>query len=255
MRWAIACVAAAFAIVGAAGAARSDAIPASPTQWVTDDAAFLGDAARSQLNDRLANYNRATGHQLIVWIGDTTGDVPLEDWTIQAFTKWKVGRKGLDDGLALFVFARDHKLRIEVGYGLEEKVPDVVASRIIRETIVPLIRGGKRDEAISAGIDQIIAAISGTLPAAQTAPPVSSTAGSIAAGLLSFGFLVFWLLILFAIVRSRRRAGWGAYAIGSAFSGFWGGGGWSSGGDSGGSFGGFSGGGGMGGGGGASGSW
>jgi hypothetical protein len=67
----------------------------------------------------------------------TTADVPLEDYTINAFTAWKVGRKGLDDGLVLFVFPQDRKLRIEVGYGLESSVTDAAASEIIRDVITP----------------------------------------------------------------------------------------------------------------------
>ena len=58
----------------------------------------------------------------------TTGGVPIEDWAVRAFAEWKVGRKGLDNGVALFVFAEDRALRIEVGYGLEDRVPDALAS-------------------------------------------------------------------------------------------------------------------------------
>ena len=82
---------------------------------------------------------------MLVWIGDTTGDVPFEEFAVRAFEKWKVGRKGIDDGVVLFFFAKDRKVRIEVGYGLEDKIPDVVASRIIRETIVPHLRAGDPD--------------------------------------------------------------------------------------------------------------
>jgi uncharacterized protein len=259
MRGAFALLAAGALGLCAAAVARADVIPPSPTRWVTDNASFISDATRQTLDDRLAQFNRATGHQVIVWIGDTTGDVPLEDWTIQAFTKWKVGRKGLDDGLALFVFARDRKLRIEVGYGLEDKVPDAVASRIIRDTIVPLVRAGKHDEAITAGVDQIIAAISGTLPQQPRATQPGS-AGAIAFGLFALAFAAFWLFGVLVIVRRGLHAGWAAYTIGSGYSGFWSGGGFFPGGSSGGiggglDSGGFSGGGGSGGGGGASGGW
>lgn len=236
--------------------ASGDAIPPSPTRWVTDTVGFISPATRDQLDAKLAQYNRATGHQVIVWIGDTTGDVPLEDWTIQAFTKWKVGRKGLDDGLTLFIFAHDRKLRIEVGYGLEDKVPDVIASRIIRETIVPLIKAGDHDQAVSAGVDQIIAAIGGHPPPTQR-PAAQERGSSIFALLSVLPFVAFWFFVLILIIRSRGHAGWAAYGIASS-GGFWGSGSSSSsGGFGGGDFGGggFSGGGGGGGGGGASGGW
>ena len=93
-------------------------IPEAPTQWVTDTANFLSPEAVQTLNARLRQFEERTGHQVIVYIAPTTGGVPIEDWAVRAFQKWKVGRKGLDDGLALFIMPQDRKLRIEVGYGL-----------------------------------------------------------------------------------------------------------------------------------------
>jgi uncharacterized protein len=98
---------------------------------------------------------------LLVWIGDTTGDTPLEEFAARAFEQWRVGRKGLDDGIVLFLLVKDRRVRIEVGYGLEDKVPDAVASRIIRETIVPGLRSGNMDGAVTAGVDAIVTAIEG----------------------------------------------------------------------------------------------
>jgi len=228
------------ALLAVACAARADEIPPAPTRWVTDTTGFISEATRTGLDAELEAYERSTGHQVIVWIGDSTGDVPLEDWTIRAFSKWRIGRKSLDDGLALFVFAKDHKIRIEVGYGLEARVPDVVASRIIRDTIVPRIKAGDADGAISAGVDQMLAAIGGK-PPAEPAPYVEGS--RVIALLPVILFIIIWIAFIAVIVRSRRYAGWAAYTIGASS---WGGGGGG---------GGFSGGGGMGGGGGASGGW
>ena len=144
-------VAAAISLTGAAPNAAAP-IPPSPTTWVTDNAGLLTTATRESLDQQLAAYNQSSGHQVIVWIGTTTGAAPLEDWTIRAFTAWKVGRKGLDDGLALFIFAGDRKVRIEVGYGLEGTVTDAVASRIERETIVPHLKSGDYDGAVTGGV-------------------------------------------------------------------------------------------------------
>ena len=110
----------------------------------------------ASLNARLAAYEQATGHQLIVYIAPTTGDDPIEDWAVRAFAKWKVGRKGLDDGLALFIMSQDHKMRIEVGYGLEAVVPDAIASRVINEVMAPRIQAGHTDDAVTAAIDSLI---------------------------------------------------------------------------------------------------
>lgn len=137
-------------------------IPPSPTTWVTDTAGFLSEPTRQALNTRLEAYERASGHQVLVWVGKTTGQTPMEDWTVRAFEAWRVGRKGLDDGLVLFLFSDDRRARIEVGYGLEEKIPDAVASRILRETILPRLQTGERDGAVTGGVDRLLAALGDT---------------------------------------------------------------------------------------------
>src|SRR5262245_53840356 len=136
-------------------------IPEAPTQWVTDTANFLSAGAASALNARLEDYERATGHQLIVYIGRSTGDAPIEDWAARAFAKWKVGRKGIDDGLVLFIMSEDRKLRFEVGYGLEPIVPDVIALTVVNDVIVPRIQAGDRDGAVTAGMDAVMTVIGG----------------------------------------------------------------------------------------------
>jgi len=142
-------------------------VPETPAQWVTDTANFLSPEAVRTLNARLSDYQRATGHQLIVYIAPTTGDTPIEDWAVRAFAKWKVGRKQLDDGLALFIMPQDRKIRIEVGYGLEAVIPDAIASRVINEVMVPRIQAGQRDEAVTAAIDSL----TGLIARQSGAPP------------------------------------------------------------------------------------
>jgi uncharacterized protein len=217
--------------------------PPPPVHWVTDGSNLLSPAMREDLDQRLKAYQEGTGHQVLVWIGGTTGGDPLEDWTVRAFAAWKVGRQGLDDGLVLFVFTGDQKVRIEVGYGLEGQVPDLVASRIIRETILPLLKAGDADGALNEGVDRILKVVGGDATAREpqdqgrrSGPPIG-LGGWILIGVLGLAFLVLavthpgmaiWLL--FNILSGGRGGGGG------------GGGGWS-------------GGGGRSGGGGASGSW
>jgi len=237
-------------------------IPPAPTTWVTDNAGVLSQETRAALESRLAEYNRRTGHQVIVWIGNTTGDAPLEDWTIRAFTAWKVGRKGLNDGAALFIFMKDRKVRIEVGYGLEPVLTDAAASQIARNEIAARMKTGDVDGAVTAGVSALLATIGGEgANASQSPSPVNNNNLSLS-DLWIFAF--FPIILLIVIIYRVRRAIATMYPIGSrrrSSAPFFGGlfGGWSSGafsgGSSGGDFGGFSGGGGMGGGGGASASW
>ncbi len=111
-------------------------IPPAPTRYVTDGAGALSSAGAQRARKRTPRFRTATGHQIVVWIGNSTGDVPLETWTVEPRDQWKVGRKGYDDGAMLFVFMKDHKVRIEVGYGLEGKLTDATSSRIINDAIV-----------------------------------------------------------------------------------------------------------------------
>jgi uncharacterized protein len=227
-------------------------IPPAPTQWVTDSANFMSPDAARALNGRLEEYERSTGHQLIVYIGQTTGDAPIEDWAVRAFAKWKVGRKGIDDGLVLFIMSADRKLRFEVGYGLEPEVPDAIASRIINEVVVPRIQAGDRDGAVNAGMDATMTVIGGGGLAGQPERDNARNERPMTLGqLIVFGIIG---LIVLSILATHPTLA--LYLLASILSGGRGGrGGWGDGGGGWGGGGGFSGGGGRSGGGGASGSW
>jgi uncharacterized protein len=209
--------------------------PAAPTRWVEDPAGFLSPGARATLDHRLEAYEAATGHQVMVWIGTTLDGAPLDDWATRTFAAWKIGRKGLDDGLAVFLLAADRTIAIEVGYGLEDRVPDAIASRVIREVMAPRLQASDRDGAVTAGVDALLAAIEGRPwtddGAAATATEGPSLITLILGGLAGLAFLIFairhprkalGLLWLFAHFRPRFGGGSGG--------GFRGGGGRSGGG-------------------------
>jgi len=237
----------------ASAQASATSTPPSPTRFVTDGAGFLSAPAQDELEQRLARYERDTGHQVLLWIGQTTGGEPLESWAVRAFAAWRVGRKGLDDGVAVFILAADRRVRIEVGYGLEDRVPDAVAARIIGDQMIPRLRAGDRDGAARAGVSGVLQAVGGETGAprdvtrAPGAPPELGWGQLLLLGLvgiLVLGFIVtnprLALMLLTTIASNSGRGG-----------GNWGGGGFGGGGGGGG----FSGGGGRSGGGGASGSW
>ena len=217
-------------------------IPPAPQRWVTDTVALLSPRAREALDRQLEAYERQTGHQILVWIGATTGDTPLEEFAVKAFEKWKVGRAGKDDGLVFFLFTQDRKTKIEVGYGLEDRVTDLVASRVIREVVAPRLQGGDPDGALREGVAALLSAIDagGTEPGPAPAhgPRPVSTAQKVVIAVVAIGFL---LLLL----SNPSLAIW---LLMNVLSGSSGRGGGSSGG-------GWSGGGGRSGGGGATGSW
>jgi uncharacterized protein len=242
---------------GAPTAAAST--PPSPAQFVTDGAAFLSAAAEDELEARLARYERDTGHQVLLWIGQTTAGEPIEPWAVRAFAAWRVGRKGLDDGVAVFILAADRRVRIEVGYGVEDRLPDAVAARIIGDEMIPRLRAGDQDGAARAGVSGVLAALGGEAGAPRDAVPAPTELDRgqaivvVLIGILVIGFIVtnprLALMLLMTLDSHRGRGGgWGGGGWGGGHGGGWGGGGFGGGG-------GFSGGGGRSGGGGASGSW
>jgi uncharacterized protein len=237
------------AAASAAPAAAPARIPPAPGRWATDEAGFLAARTVAALDSRLEAYERQTGHQLLVWIGRTLGENEvLEDWAVRTFEAWRVGRKGIDDGLVLFIFAEDRKIKIEVGYGLEDKVPDAYAFRVINNILAPGFRDGRPDEAVDQAVTALIGYIGGNENAAggdergdrnirRISSPVKSVFG---------GIVILVLIILF--ITNPSLALW--LLLNILGGGRGGGGGWGGGGG-----GGFGGGGGRSGGGGASGGW
>ena len=232
-------------------------IPPSPTRWVTDHAGLISPAARESLDQQLEAFERSSGQQVLVYIDRTTGGLPIEDFAEQAFKKWRVGRKGLDDGLVLFIFTEDRRLRIEVGYGLEGTLPDALAGRIVRDEIAPRLAAGQGDAAVAAGVSAMMSALGGpsSTPGAEAGPydrdagqyPARSQPQKLGWGAKILIGIV-GLVFLFILITNPRLALWILFNL--LMSGRGGGGSFGGGGG-----GGFSGGGGRSGGGGASGSW
>lgn len=227
-----------------AGACLAEAgVPALEAR-VTDFTATLTAAQKAQLEAKLKSFEERKGSQIVLLLVPTTKPETIEQYAIRVFDKWRLGRKGVDDGVLLLVAKDDRTLRIEVGYGLEGAVPDALAKRVIAEQITPHFKEGNYYGGIAAGVDSLIRLIEGeALP-----PPVSKGTDNTRFNILIF-IAVFALLVIHTIYVSIRRGKYVTYTTGGSS----GGGGFFGGGDSGG--GGFSGGGGDSGGGGASGSW
>ncbi|WP_321787696.1 TPM domain-containing protein [Paraburkholderia sp. J94] len=132
----------------------ADSIP-HPQGRVTDLTSALSSACTADLTRRLAALEQQTGDQLAVLLVPSTGDVSIEQYATQIFEQWKLGQKKADNGILLVAALHDHHVRIEVGYGLEGTVPDVIAGRIIRERIVPAFRDNKFEAGISAAVDSL----------------------------------------------------------------------------------------------------
>ena len=143
-----------------AGLALADvAVP--PVARVTDLTATLNAAQQGALEQKLAAFEADKGSQLAVLVVPTTQPETIEQYSLRVAEAWKLGRKGVDDGLLLVVAKDDRAMRIEVGYGLEGAVPDAIARRVIAETITPRFREGDFYGGIDAGVTQLIGVASG----------------------------------------------------------------------------------------------
>jgi uncharacterized protein len=266
----------------AALAAAQVAVPPLKAR-VNDLTGTLSEQQRAALEQTLAEFEARKGAQIAVLLVPTTRPEPVQMFAVRVQESWKLGRKGVDDGVLLAIAKDDRELHIEVGYGLEGPLPDAIAKRIVEEEIVPRFKQGDFYGGIRAGTDRIMRVIEGEpLPPPRKGPSVP------ARGFDSLVPLLFFVLVFGSVLRAILGrflggaaaggiAGFAAWvltgtlaiALIAALFGFlvilmgggrrMGYGGWSSrGGFGGGGFGGgggFRGGGGMSGGGGASGRW
>jgi uncharacterized protein len=140
------------------------ALPPYETR-VTDLTGALTAAQQAAIEEKLAAFERRKGAQIAVLIVPTTGREDIAQFGIRLAEAWKLGRARPDDG-AIFIIARDDRtMRVEVGRGLEGALSDIVVSRILNDTVVPLFRAGDFHGGVNAGVDQILRVVDGeTLP-------------------------------------------------------------------------------------------
>jgi uncharacterized protein len=235
----------------------AEVIPAKPDRYFNDYAHVVSPGAAALLNQRLEDFERSSSSQILVAIfPKMQSDSSIEDYTVRVAESWRAGQKGKDNGAVLFLFIADHKMYLQVGYGLEGALPDARCKQIIDNEISPRLKAGDYDGALSAGVAAILAAAKGEYKGSgQTvADQRRGSPGGLAGWVTIIIIFVVFLSLLRALSRGNRGGGGGLGGIILGSAGYLGGGG---GGSGGGGFsgGGFSGGGGSFGGGGAGGSW
>jgi uncharacterized protein len=231
--------------------------PTKLVQYVTDETGTLTSSEISSLSQKLQAFDKKTSTQIVVYMISSLEGESLEDVSNQIAEKNKIGKKGKDNGVLLFISKSDRKIRIEVGYGLEGSLTDAVSSQIIRKEIAPSFRNNDFYEGINKGVDAIISVTKGEYTVDKKSQ--KDINGISCLGIPIFILLMFGIIffsIFMSIIRRIFGFGRGIYSRGNHWSN-WGGGGFFGGGgsSSGSGFSGFSGGGGSFGGGGASGGW
>jgi uncharacterized protein len=145
------------------------------TGRVTDNGEILSPAARERIGAALKAHEDATGQQIAVLTVPTLAGESIEDFSVRVFEAWKLGRKGKDDGVLVVIAPQDRRMRIEVGYGLEGTLTDAAASRIIRDQMTPQFKAGNYDQGTEAGVQAIVAQLTGKAVAAADVVTPAST--------------------------------------------------------------------------------
>ncbi|MGE1153738.1 TPM domain-containing protein [Pseudomonas sp. ICMP 460] len=230
-----------LACVGAAQAALT--FPAL-TGRVVDSAQMIDPATREQITQQLQALEQSRGAQVVVVTVPDLQGVPIEDYGYQLGRQWGIGQKGKDNGALLIVARDEHKLRIEVGYGLEGVLTDAQSWVIINQVIAPKFKAGNFSQGISDGVAAMVQVVGGeplAVPAHVADANFAKDNPGFSIGLFVLLIGVLWLCnrmglpvgaILLAILSSSGRGGGGSSGGGGGFRG--GGGGFGGGGASGG---------------------
>ncbi|MCQ4273638.1 TPM domain-containing protein, partial [Pseudomonas kuykendallii] len=173
---------------------------------VVDQASLLDAQTRARLAQMLEAHEQASGEQVVVvTLANLQGNV-IEDYGYQLGRHWGIGQKGKDNGALLIVARDERKVRIEVGYGLEDRLTDAQASIIINSVILPAFRRGDFAGGIREGTGAIIQVLGGD-PLAQ--PAASSSTGHSEQRLPGFAFFVLFVIVMLMLRGGGGRGGRG----------------------------------------------
>ena len=185
----------AVALFTAAFALADVAVPPLKAR-VTDLTGTLSAQQQATLEQTLAAFEQRKGSQIAVLLVPTTQPESVEEYAVRVEEKWKLGRKGVDDGALLLIAKNDRKLRIEVGYGLEGVLNDATAKRIIADDITPLFKQGDFYGGITAGVDRMIKVMDGE-PLPPPKPRAQSSERAFGfdnfESMIGFGFLLIFV--------------------------------------------------------------
>jgi uncharacterized protein len=239
-------------LAGGAAPALARQLPPAPSTYVLDEAGWLDASEQARLSRALLDYERETSNQIVVAVFDSLGDEDLADFSQRVAEAWRIGQKDRNNGILLAIYVAERQVDIEVGYGLEPVVTDLITNEIRTGILVPALRAGRHAEGIFAATSALMDAARGEFK------------GTGHAGAETAPWKKILLFVIFFIVLSMLSSrfgpagpfllgppglGRGGRMGGGFFGGGFGGGGFGGGG------GGFSGGGGSFGGGGARGGW
>lgn len=189
----------------------------SPAGFVNDFAGIYSAGYKTQLENNLSDFEKQTGAEIaVVTIKSLEGE-NLEDYAVRLFEKWKIGKKGTDNGLLLLISKDDRKIRIEVGYGLEPYINDGRAGEIIRNQMSPEFKKDNYEGGTLAAITQLEKYISDQDVAPKTS---SSKSSDDFGGLIVFAIIIFYIIVSYiAGYLGRTKQIWPGGILGGVLGG------------------------------------
>jgi uncharacterized protein len=164
---------------------------------VNDYAQILSPATVNQLESILTDLENTDSTQIVVLTIPSLEGSSLEDVSLKTAEKYQIGQKGFDNGALLLIARDDRKLRIEVGYGLEGTMTDMVSGQIIRNVITPRFRNGNFDQGVIDGVGAMISVVKGEYQAVARSGQNSTGSDDTAGLITSLVFISFFFGSMF----------------------------------------------------------
>lgn len=191
-------------LISVAGISNAYYVLPKPTGFISDTANLLSDTAKVQLETDLANFEKTTGNQIVIVTIPSLQNDTIENFAVKLFADWGIGQKDQDNGVLLLISKEDRKIRIEVGYGLEQYLTDAQSSWIIKNQITPNFKINNYDQGVTEAVSMIQKALSGAevIPESQ---PTKRKSKDLEQALF---YLSLGLFIWLASVMARSKSWW-----------------------------------------------
>ncbi|MFC1580314.1 TPM domain-containing protein [Thermodesulfobacteriota bacterium] len=168
---------------------------------VNDYASMLAPSTVSHLERMLGDLEDEKTTQIVVLTIPSLKGQSIESFSLKVAETWQIGQEGLDNGALLVISSGDRKLRIEVGYGLEGRLTDLVCGRIVRHVIVPQFKKGRFDRGVLLGVDAMIKAVRGEFTGTEQAEKTKESKEIALARLVAFFLIAFLAIFRLAMVK------------------------------------------------------
>ena len=204
-----------FCILSAHGAVSVPVL----SRPVMDTARMVSEEIQTRLDGEIRNVYDRTGVQIAVLTVPSIGDETIEDFSMRVARTWKLGQRGVDNGVLLVVAEQEHALRIEVGYGLEGSLTDAACGIIIRKIIAPRFKEGDYSGGIADGVNAVIGIAEKDETVLARISQYESEEDSSSWIFLVVPFVIFALFVTLGITDSMGVGPFGAYWIKAKLTG------------------------------------